>query len=174
MRRLIAPLLLLLLTPPFAHAVPVTGYALGQVTINDSNGPGSHPFAVGEQVRVTFTYDVDPGLRSPRLAVDVATPGYSWTLGHGPEHSDNIVTVSGNYLGMAVYNDVKFALLVFDGDLGNMQLSHEYNLGRTQDAFRADLVRVAALPELTAPEPSTLLMGLIGALAVGAGWRIRR
>jgi hypothetical protein len=72
-----------------------------------------------------------------------------------------------------VYNDVKFALLVFEGDIGTMQLSHEYNLGRTQDAFRADLVRVAALPELTAPEPSTLLMGLIGAALAGVGWRLR-
>jgi hypothetical protein len=173
MRRLIVPLFLLVLSPSLALATPITGFAVGQITINDSNGPGSHPFAVGEQVRITFTYDVDPGLRSPRLAVDVETPGFFWTLGHGPEHSDNIVTVSGDYLGMAVYNDVKFALLVFEGDHGTMQLSHEYNLGRTQDAFRADLVRVAALPELTAPEPSTLVMGLIGAIAAGVGWRMR-
>ena len=78
------PLLLLLVavaTPP-ARALPVTGYAIGQVTENRSfsspgGGPRLYEFTVGEAVYVRFTYDLDPPASPfPDRFADHGRPGH--------------------------------------------------------------------------------------------------
>ena len=178
------PLLLLLVaiaTPP-ARALPVTGYAMGQVTENrsfssPSGGPAPYEFTVGEAVYVRFTYDLDPPPspfpdpdRFP-LTVDLATGGgFTFrallpTFTRGVENGETLILIA--------LRDPWTVDLRFVGDTGWMV--YQRDLGVPGEGFLAALTRVADDSAFPTPEPSTLVMGLVGVGLLGlAGMRRRR
>ena len=175
------PLLLLLVAvaAPPARALPITGYAIGQVTENrsfDSPGGGPRPyeFTVGEAVFVRFTYDLDPP--APPfpgwlpITVDLATGGgFTFrtsfpTFTRGEE--------DGETLTLVVARDPWTVDLRFVGDTGRMEYARD--LGVPGEGFLAALTRVADDSAFPTPEPSTLVMGLVGVGLLGLAEMRRR
>ena len=170
-------LLLMLLAPAPARAVLVTGYGLATVTRNDSIGPGSYQFFVGESVYLVFQYEFDPTLPMPRIGLTAETGnGFNilFTTGIGPGKS-NIGSENGTFLSLNTSDMSRDARIRLDGDTGTFDVFREFNNGRSIDSFAASLMRLAGPIAVPLPEPSTLALGLVGAGVVLLGrWRKRR
>ncbi len=170
-------LLAVVATP--ARAMPITGYAIGQVTENRSffspgGGPRPYEFTVGEAVYVRFTYDLDPpaplfpGWKS--VMFDLATgSGFSRQT---PLATFTRAEVAGESLYLVASQDPWTVDLRFVGDVGRIDYSRD--LGAPTEGFLATLTRVADDSAFPTPEPSTLSMGLVGVGMLGVAVMRRR
>lgn len=173
MRRFLAPALMLLLSSQ-AHAVPVTGYAIGQITDPRSTGRGSYPFVVGETVYVAYSYDLqDPVF--PRAGLQVATSGgYSFNIPYaaGPS-TENYVTERPDGLSLTASHrstPAAFAYLnMTDGTPGWLQFGHVFPNDAGVNTFISTLASVPDATGFPVPEPSTWAMGIVGIGLAGAG-----
>ncbi len=164
-----------------AHAVPVTGYAMGRVTENRSTTFPSFPrpyrFTPGEGVYLRFTYDLDPpqttSTMRARIAVDLFTEhGFRLEFFSSPS-SQSTGSEVGGVLRLDLASDPMSIDLGFTGSVGTIFYSRD--LGSPSEGFRADVVRVADASDFPVPEPSTLALGAIGAGVLGvAGMRRRK
>lgn len=182
MRRLSTLAALLLLLAPAARAVPITGYAIGEVTTNDTAGGAGHPsvytFTPGETVYLAFTYELDPpeGYRYPaKLDFNLATSGgfralHVTNAGPGGRSTGSD---SGGVLRLLLDQGLRELGMTLAGDTGS--ISWSYDAGSNTEGFQGTLTRVADTSTFPLPEPSGIAMGMIGACGLGlVRWRKRR
>lgn len=173
---LAAPALILLSLAPDARAILVTGYAIGTVTNNFSEGPKAYPFAVGQPIYLRYQYDLDPSLPTPRVGVLILTDdGLHFEMGTEVGGGRmNFATVSGANLSLDAEKIDRNVTIRLVGDNGFMTGYREIST-LASDGFRADIHRVSGPEDFPVPEPSTLVSGMIGAGLLGlAAWRRRR
>lgn len=174
--RPLAVAMIVLLSASSAHAVPITGFAVGTVTM-DRVSLGFYPvpyiFTVGESVSVRFTYDTDPVFQQPGGGAWIE---FDITTGGGFAFRTSIPTFTrvvdtGEGLTLVAFRDPWIIDLRFVGDTGRIEYSRD--LGAPGEGFIASLTRVAS----PVPEPSTLALGLVGTAVAGLarrGWTRRR
>lgn len=182
MRRLLLPALLLLPLPvPSARATMVTGYAMGRVGINRSSSWSpdfpAYVFTPGEQVYLTFQYDdgLDPLLDPDRAGAEVSTStGYSASTPYMHRNSGSAIFFEGGVLARLLLTDSQERdfTMRFAGD--TVQLHYFDTSPAGGDGFDAVLTLVDGPEAFTAPEPSSLTLGLVGAALAGVGWMRRR
>lgn len=171
MRRILLALALVALAPSTLPAVPITGYAFGQVIQDRSSsssggGPNPYHFTVGEAVYVRFTYDLDPP--SPlfdgwvHVAFDLHAGGFSFSA---PAATNTRVDLDGETLRLIAGRDPWAITMRLTGDDGTLAYSRD--LGAPTEGFFATLTRVADDSAFPTPEPSGLLSGAIGMALVG-------
>ena len=160
--------------------MPITGYAIGQVTENLSfASPSSsirpYMFTPGELVYVEFSYDLErpnpvvPG--SPLIAVSLSTAGgFSLSFPSLPPPSFAVFRGEGENVSFEVARGPTYV-----GIFGST-IHYSRDLGVPSEGFRGTLTRLAGPIDIQAvPEPSTLALGGIGGLlAMGYARRRKR
>lgn len=163
-----------------AHATIVTGYAMGRVGINlsyssDPDFP-SYAFTPGEKVYATFRYDdgLDPLMDPDVAGIDISTStGFSASSPLMHRNSGSSIFIEDGVLARLLLTDSmeQDFDLRFDGDAVSMYF---FDTSRTGGkGFRSSLTLVDGPEAFTAPEPSTLAMGLVGVGLAGLA-RLRR
>jgi hypothetical protein len=179
MRPRVAPLafaaLAVLVLSPAARAVPITGYAVGTVLReHDARIVGFPRFAVGSPVYVRYTYDLDPAtplphpFGQPHVRLEFQAGGIT----SGAIFSFTRAVVDGDSLFLEGATNLAGSVLRMDGDSGTFEWS--VDLGGPTGGFLAAVTRVADDSTFPTPEPSTLVMGLVGAGLLGIAWNRRR
>lgn len=176
MRRL-APLILLLLTAAPASAAPITGYAFGHVTRDLGTGLGvPRSFAFGEAVTLRYTYDLDPpdpvfGNR-PSVAFEVQTgSGLSVSAPFG---TASAVRVDGDFLRVFSALDPRSFDLRLTAGIGTLAFDVDLPLGSWGFVAAVERTETFLPPTMHAPEPSGLLMMLMGSGVLGLAYNNRR
>lgn len=196
MRHLILSLAATLGLAATSEAVPITFRFAGVLDAVEGASPG-HVFAVGEAFTGTFGFDLDlPGAGDDdarrfdatsslpvRLSIDFPEGSFQKdatdTSGFVEVTRDGFRLVtgfpSGSSISISLVNESgpAFAAAVLPSELSGGQ----FTIGRVDVqgpdwAYRGavDLDSVERAVGLALPEPSTLVMGLVGAGLVGLGW----
>lgn len=166
---------------PPAHAVPITLYGTGQIdSAYAYTSPGREPlyrFTVGEAISLEVTYDLSPFNNPGYVPVwfFATTEGGGYvSITPGDIGGQGSVGIAGGILrGLNTVDGTGSVYMDFDGDAMHVNYGRDDNQG-VGHGFTATLTRTDDPDIVTAPEPSTLAMGLVGAAMAGAGWMRRK
>jgi hypothetical protein len=169
--------LLLALAPTTLQAVPITGYAIGQVTANRSfysspfGGPRPIDFVVGDPVYVRFFYDPDWPESTKLVAFQlIVANALRWTT---PAPNQTRIFEDEDTLLLDASGGPGFGVSMrLEGGAGT--LAYGFDMGSNAEGFLARVTRVADDSAFPTPEPSGLVMGLIGVVGLGLAWNRKR
>ena len=166
---------LVVLFSPDAHAVLITGYAEGVVTVPRSyqspTGQVAYIFTLGESVSVRYEYD-DSYPAVMRVSFEIETSGGYTFHNHGGLAGGDVQQGPGGQLLLWSAAGTWSVGVSFRAGVDEGRLEFHNDRTTSDEAFLATVTR--APDPLHAPEPGGLAMGVVGAgLVAFARWRRR-